>query len=121
MKFMESFLATRSKVSSAEPVSDLPGGIPDWSSSASEGRDEYTGDGRGSGFQSLKAALLGGRKRGGSGVSEARAVELPVPVTDESPAGVGEPTLEVVRNGDKVEKLIVTCSCCRRIELDCSY
>lgn len=31
------------------------------------------------------------------------------------------PTIEVVREGDKVARLIVTCSCGQKVEVDCIY
>ena len=33
----------------------------------------------------------------------------------------GVPTVECVKQGDKVVRLIVTCSCGERIEIDCLY
>lgn len=33
----------------------------------------------------------------------------------------GAPRVEVVREGDKVVRLVVTCSCGERIEVDCQY
>ena len=124
MKFMDSFLATRSKISTSEPTKDVSGPVHDWTPAAVEVRDDFTGDDRGGGFLSLKAALLGGRNRRVGGIPEVLPAEVSLPKTPETPetpAGGGEPTVEVIRNGERVEKLIVTCSCCRRIELDCSY
>jgi hypothetical protein len=31
------------------------------------------------------------------------------------------PQVELVQNGSKVERIIVTCTCCKRIELQCQY
>jgi hypothetical protein len=31
------------------------------------------------------------------------------------------PSVELVQNGGKVERIIVTCTCCKRIELQCQY
>jgi len=31
------------------------------------------------------------------------------------------PSVELVENGGKVERIIVTCTCCKRIELQCEY
>jgi len=33
----------------------------------------------------------------------------------------GGPTVEAVKQGDKIVRLIVTCSCGERIEIDCLY
>lgn len=35
--------------------------------------------------------------------------------------GTGQPTVEVVKEGDKVVRLIVVCSCGERVEIDCLY
>ena len=32
-----------------------------------------------------------------------------------------EPTVELITNNGRIEKVVVTCSCSRRIELDCTY
>ena len=60
---------------------------------------------------------------------------IPVPETS-SPSGLaqalgasgtrvssshGTPTIECVKQGDKVMRLIVTCSCGERIEIECLY
>jgi len=31
------------------------------------------------------------------------------------------PRIELVQNGGKLERIIVTCTCCNRIELQCQY
>lgn len=36
-------------------------------------------------------------------------------------AGAGGPSVECVKQGDKVVRLIVTCACGERIEIDCLY
>ncbi len=36
-------------------------------------------------------------------------------------AGSGSATVEVVKEGDKVVRLIVTCVCGERVEVDCLY
>ena len=35
--------------------------------------------------------------------------------------GTGQPTVEVIKEGDKVVRLIVVCSCGERVEIDCLY
>ncbi len=117
MKFMESFLATRSKLPSSEPSVELPGMALDLGLSTEDTPDALAG-GHVGGFQSLRSALLGSRNVSG----KAQAVALPVQGGgSEEAVPKSEPTVEVIRNGDRVEKLIVTCSCCRQIELDCVY
>jgi len=39
-------------------------------------------------------------------------------ITAEGPSG---PTVEVVKEGDKVARLVVTCACGEKIEIDCIY
>lgn len=38
-----------------------------------------------------------------------------------SPLGGGEAQVEVVKEGDKVIRLIVTCTCGERVEIECLY
>lgn len=48
----------------------------------------------------------------------------PTPVarpTSAAPANHGQPTVEVVKEGDKVVRLIVVCSCGERVEIECLY
>jgi len=33
----------------------------------------------------------------------------------------GSPQIELIENGGKLERIIVTCTCCNRIELQCQY
>lgn len=118
MKFMESFLATRSKLPASEQGAEIPGVTVNGGLSLEESTDSVTGVDRVGGFQSLKSALQGSRNVAGKHHSVALAVEVG---GSTPPAAQVEPSVELIRNGDRVEKVIVTCSCCRRIELDCSY
>jgi len=43
-----------------------------------------------------------------------------VPGGPTRPGGNG-PNVEVIKQGDKVTRLVVTCSCGERIEIDCLY
>jgi len=43
----------------------------------------------------------------------------PEPVS--KPDGEAGPRVEFVQNGGKVERIVVTCTCCNRIELQCQY
>lgn len=56
--------------------------------------------------------------------SSARPSVAPIGIshhgTDKS-CGTGQPTVEVVKEGDKVVRLIVVCSCGERVEIDCLY
>lgn len=69
------------------------------------------------GFQSLKSALM----EAGSVVDPAD-VERSQRLKESRHEGpVQEPTVEVISNEGRIEKVIVTCSCCRKIELECTY
>ncbi len=45
----------------------------------------------------------------------------PRPGGANTPAGATEPQVEVVKEGDKVVRLIVTCTCGERVEIECLY
>jgi hypothetical protein len=36
-------------------------------------------------------------------------------------SGGGDPTVEVIKEGDKVVRLIVVCTCGERVEIECLY
>ncbi|MGH7995269.1 MAG: hypothetical protein ACRD27_11245 [Terracidiphilus sp.] len=38
-----------------------------------------------------------------------------------SEAGAASPSIDVVKEGDKVVRLVVTCSCGERMEIECIY
>jgi hypothetical protein len=69
----------------------------------------------GTGFQSLRDALL-----------EAGSVVDPGDV-QKAHAGTephghrGEPSVEAITNNGRVEKIVVTCSCGEKMEIECSY
>lgn len=43
------------------------------------------------------------------------------PLGDKNKSDTGGPTVECVMQGEKVARLIVTCSCGERIEIECLY
>jgi hypothetical protein len=45
----------------------------------------------------------------------------PVPVRHATPAAPEGPSVEVVKEGDKVVRIIVTCACGEKVEVDCLY
>jgi len=51
------------------------------------------------------------------------AIARPRPVASPVSNGQAEPApqIELIQNGGRVERIIVTCSCCNRIELQCQY
>jgi hypothetical protein len=79
------------------------------------------------GFQSLKSALLeAGSVLNAEEVSRANRQKESAAGLEAHSHGAGhdhltEPTVELVTHNGRIEKVIVTCSCSRRIELDCTY
>jgi hypothetical protein len=120
MKFMESFLANRPKAGAAEsdgvlpPIEEVP------YRDLLDGDDTFGGGvSRTGGFQSLRSALLEA-----GNVVEPRNEITPDPPAVEGhsiPEALESPTVEVVTNAGRIDKIVVTCTCCRRIELDCTY
>jgi len=49
----------------------------------------------------------------------------PAPASAPKPPPAAEteamPQVELIENGGRVERIIVTCTCCNRIELQCQY
>jgi hypothetical protein len=137
MKFMESFLANRPKVDGGAVVPGADSAADPGALSGLLGGEEL-GFGeeapRGGGFQSLRTALL----EAGSVVSASQARNFSAGKLPASPLGAGvqevpmgtpalehadhpDPTVELITNEGRIEKVVVTCSCGRRIELDCAY
>lgn len=113
---MDSYLENRPKVDSASPFG---GGLPADGLAYRdplEGVDSFmAGLPQTGGFQSLKSALL----EAGSIVDPADAH---APRRAGAQAGAsGEPSVEVITNEGRIEKVVVTCACCRKIELECTY
>ena len=54
------------------------------------------------------------------GVSPSDAVARAAAHKHDKAGGTG-PTVEAVKQGDKVVRIVVTCSCGERIEIDCLY
>lgn len=113
---MDSYLENRPKV---DPSSPFGGGLPADGLAYRdplEGVDSFmAGLPQTGGFQSLKSALL----EAGSIVDPADA-HAPRRGGAQGGAG-GEPSVEVITNEGRIEKVVVTCACCRKIELECSY
>ena len=62
------------------------------------------------------AALWAAGTHNKTGAPTAAERKAPVPET-----AAARPTVEVVKEGDKVVRVYVTCSCGERIELECLY
>jgi len=56
-----------------------------------------------------------------AGLGAAEAVARGAAAHKHDKDGVGGPTVETVKQGDKIVRLVVTCSCGERIEIDCLY
>jgi hypothetical protein len=56
-----------------------------------------------------------------SGVSAPEAVARAASAAHKHGKDAGGPTVEAIKQGDKVVRLVVTCSCGERIEIDCLY
>ncbi len=52
---------------------------------------------------------------------EAVRVAIPTGETTASPPASGEPHIELIREGDVVQAIEVTCTCGRKIRLRCAY
>lgn len=73
----------------------------------------------------MKPFLLGKKSLDTPPLRPAAGVPSPLPGACSHQAGESEPknrpTVEAVKEGDKVVRLIVTCTCGERIEVDCLY
>jgi hypothetical protein len=111
---MESYLAGRSKVQ----ASDLPTAADaSAAGTAGLGGMDLFGGGisPGTGFQSLRDALLEvGSVVDPSDVHKAHG-------SGEGHVGRGEPSVEAITSNGRVEKIVVTCSCGEKIEIECCY
>ncbi|NBV87552.1 MAG: hypothetical protein EBS01_15080 [Verrucomicrobia bacterium] len=115
---MDSYLANRPKI---DPVNAYDSGVSMDGLAYGDpiGGDHFmAGLPKTGGFQSLKSALV----EAGSVVDPAhmhtRQLRSKDGGKDVQPA---EPSVEVITHEGRIEKVIVTCSCCRTIELECSY
>ena len=64
------------------------------------------------GFQSLLSARVASLSPGGS----ARRIE-----SQDAGERLEAPQIELVQEGGVVRRIVVTCTCCQRIELECEY
>jgi len=124
---MDSYLANRPKIPGSDQLESMDPTEGMAFRDPIEGVDSFmSGLPRTGGFQSLKSALL----EAGS-VMDAADVHRANRQKDASAGGGAgvhgdhdhsvEPTVELITNNGRIEKVVVTCSCSRRIELDCTY
>lgn len=124
---MDSYLANRSKMAAQEHLETLDPTEGMAFGNSMEGVDDsfMSGLPRTGGFQSLKSALLEAGSvvdaadvgRAGRHKDAAAGASAP----HEGHEHLAEPTVELITHNGRIEKVVVTCSCSRRIELDCSY
>jgi hypothetical protein len=67
----------------------------------------------GTGFQSLFSRE--------ATTTKSEAGFQPLPATAPKAETEAIPHIELVENAGKVEKIIITCTCCNKIELQCQY
>ena len=68
----------------------------------------------------MKPFLTGKKAHAGESLRPPQVHATPGSAGQMRPASVG-PQVEAVKQGDKVVRLIVTCACGERIEIDCLY
>jgi hypothetical protein len=125
---MDSYLANRPKLPDSDHLESLDPTEGMAFRDPIEGVDSFMSAlPRTGGFQSLKSALLeAGSVMDAADVSRAsRQKEASSGVAGAGGHGAHdhseEPTVELITNNGRIEKVVVTCSCSRRIELDCTY
>jgi hypothetical protein len=125
---MDSYLANRPKLPDSDHLESLDPTEGMAFRDPVEGVDSFMSAlPRTGGFQSLKSALLeAGSVLDAADVSRAsRQKEASAGASGAGAHGAHdhseEPTVELITNNGRIEKVVVTCSCSRRIELDCTY
>ena len=126
---MDSYLANRPKLPASEHLESLdPTEGMAFRDPMEEPENFMAALPRTGGFQSLRSALL----EAGSVVDaeevnrvnrqrEAAASGMAAPGLEGGHEHLTEPTVELITSNGRIEKVVVTCSCSRRIELDCTY
>ena len=125
---MDSYLANRPKLPDSDHLESLDPTEGMAFRDPIEGVDSFMSAlPRTGGFQSLKSALLeAGSVMDAADVSRAsRQKEAAAGASGAGAHGAHdhseEPTVELITNNGRIEKVVVTCACSRRIELDCTY
>ena len=115
---MDSYLSNRPKV---DPSAGFDAGMPADGlafGEPMEGHEAFMASlPQTGGFQSLKSALM----EAGSVVDAAHMHRPLHGKSALSEAQTVEPSVELITHEGRIEKVIVTCSCCRTIELECTY
>jgi hypothetical protein len=66
-------------------------------------------------------SFLHGRPQFAGGALVAKSVRPGAPLGAQPGIAGDSPNVEVIKQGDKVARIVVTCSCGERIELECIY
>lgn len=70
----------------------------------------------------MKPFLSGKRAHEASPLRSLLHVHKPVvPARHAMPAAAEGPTVDVVKEGDKIVRIVVTCGCGEKVEIDCLY
>lgn len=125
---MDSYLANRPQMHSSDHLESLDPSEGMAFRDPMEGAESFMSSlPQTGGFQSLKSALLeAGSVLDASDLARANRQKEGAAGADASGHDGGhnhmsEPTVELITNNGRIEKVVVTCSCSRRIELDCTY
>lgn len=72
-------------------------------------------------FTPMKPFLSGKRAHDSQPLRSLHVHKAPTPVRPVVAAADAGPTVEVVKEGDKVVRIIVSCACGEKVEVDCLY
>jgi hypothetical protein len=125
---MDSYLANRPKMRTSEHLESMDPSEGMAFHDPMEGPESFMSSlPQTGGFQSLKSALLeAGSVLDASEINRANRQKDASASADLSGHDGGhhhlaEPTVELITNNGRIEKVVVICSCSKRIELDCTY
>jgi hypothetical protein len=69
----------------------------------------------------MKPFLHGKKEIGGAALRAPARASLPVASAAPAAHGHSAPNIEVVKEGEKIVRLVVTCGCGERMEVECLY
>jgi len=69
----------------------------------------------------MKPFLSGKRTLEESALRAPHIHQVPVTGNVRAPASAAGPHVEVVKQGDKVMRIVITCGCGEKVEVDCLY
>jgi hypothetical protein len=65
--------------------------------------------------------FLSGKRLHDAAALRSLSVAKPVPPPHRETTGNEGPSVDVVKEGDKVVRIVITCSCGEKVEVDCLY